>query len=297
MAMKRIFYSIAKFLVVSFSRLPMAVLYGFSSFLYFLAYYVVRYRVKVVKSNLKIVFPQKSDKELKDVERKFYRHLCDYFVETLKALTISHEELQSRMRLRNPEMVNDLTAEGRMVFIYAPHFGNWEWYIAFAKLFGEVGLNAFYKRQHGLIEELTDISRSRNNITIVPSHKGYRHMVSCARDGKPAVTLIIADQSPSRGAQKCWTTFFGQDTAFLMGPVTMAKKLNIAMVYPSYASYRRGYYEVEMKMIEESPLQSEMLDMVAKFAEMIEADVNKYPELWLWSHRRWKLRHEDFPDE
>lgn len=295
--MKKIYYSVVKFIVKSFSRLPLGVLYAISSFLYLLAYYVVRYRLKVVRQNIATVFPDKTDKERKAIEKRFYHHFCDYLFETLKALTISREELAKRMKLKNPELINRMTAEGRMVFIYATHFGNWEWYIAFAKLFQNASLHAFYKRQHGLSEELTDISRSRNDIVIIPSSKGYRHMVECARKNEAAVTLIIADQSPKRDAQKCWTDFFGQDTAFLMGPVTMAKKLNIALVYPSYTSYKRGYYEVELKMIEEFPKQAEMADLVAKYADFLEEDVKLIPELWLWSHRRWKLKHEDFPDE
>lgn len=260
-------------------------------------YYVIRYRIKVVRENLNIVFPEKDKSEKRKIEQRFYRHFSDYIAETIKGLTMDDEELMKRMVILNPEFINQYTNSGRSVFVYGAHFGNWEWFTVFPLNFTNCGVQAFYQQQSNkLMNDITVESRSRNKIVPVESHRGFRHMVECMKRGENNVTLVLGDQSPHRGAKKYWTNFFGQDTAFLMGVETIAKRTNQVLVFPSYKSYSRGHYEVEMKLIEDDPANVDGSILIDRFAAYLEDDIRSIPELWLWSHRRWKHKHENFPD-
>lgn len=292
-----IFYKMLKHLALAFSHLPLCVLYALSDVTYFLMYHVVRYRLKVVRKNLEIAFPHKTEAERRGIEKRFYRHFSDYIFETVKSMTIPIDELMKRMVITNTEEINKFTDEGRSVFVYAAHFGNWEWFITWPFCF-KAKIHTFYKPQRNpLANDLTLHSRTRNGIVAVPSRQGFRHMVSSVRSGERTVTLIIGDQAPSPSARKYWTNFFGRDTDFLLGPTTIASKLNLVLFFPYFKSYKRGYYEVEMKLLEADPAHHTDAEMIDRFAAMLEDNIRELPELWLWSHRRWKHRHEDFPDE
>ena len=273
-------------------------MYAISDLLCFLTHRVVRYRLSVVRSNLKLAFPDKSEAERKAIENKFYLHFCDTIVETLKALTISKKELTKRFVIRNPEMASQYYGDKRMIMLYAAHFGNWEWFITLPD-FLKIQIVTFYQPQNNkLINHLTLCSRTRDGIIAVESAKGYRYVVSYAAKKESAVTLIIGDQCPHRNAQKYWVKdFFGVDTPFLVGTDRIAKKTNQVLIYPSFTSYRRGYYEVELKLIEDSPQNVESTQIIEKYAHLLEEDIRRIPELWLWTHRRWKLKHENYPNE
>ncbi len=297
--MKKAFRSIGKWIIRGVSRLPLGVLYGLSSVCYLVVYYMARYRRKIVTENLLRIFPHKTDKERKRIAQRFYRHLCDLFVETLKALTISNEELSERFIIRNPEEANQYIDAGRSVLVYGAHFGNWEWLIITPRYLRGQYRTFFQPQKNVMIDELTYELRSRNGITPVASLKAFRHMVQCMNDGLTTTTLTIGDQSPHSGAQKCWVDFFGHDTAFLVGPVTIARYARQTLVYPSLRQKKRGYYEVHLTTIatveevEQLPLQA----IVERYAAMLEDDIRLQPWIWLLSHNRWKHNHEDFPEE
>lgn len=288
----------ARLCVRGVSRLPLRLLYVFSDATYLLMYHVLGYRLGVVRKNLRAAFPQKDAKELRQIERRFYLHLSDYFFETIKGLTMTDEELRRRMNIRNPELVADLVDRGRTVFLYAGHTGNWEWFNIVPLLMPGKDIHAFYQRQGNRLANYISVEvRTRRGIAAVESHHGFRYTYECIRSGVPSVTLVVGDQSPHRGAQKQWIQFFGQDTPFLVGPEHIARKLDIALVYPSFVGYRRGHYDVEFRTIAEHPGELPDGECASRFAAYLEDDLNRLPHLWLWSHNRWKHKHKDFPDD
>lgn len=295
------FGRIALWMLRGISRLPLGVLYVFSDLARFLMYNIARYRLKVVRANLLTVFPNKSEQERKDIERRFYRHICDYFVETIKALTISDEELKRRMKIRNFDVCLNLHEQGKSLYLYAAHLGNWEWFTC-VPIYVPKGRNyeisCFYQPQSNPVANYMTVEvRTRRGIVACESQKAFRYFAKNIADGVIGQTLVVGDQCPHSGAQKYWLDFFGQDTPFLVGPAHIAHKLNIALVYPSFVAYKRGYYEVEMKVIEAETKSVDPKVLTERFAAYIEDDIRRIPELWLWSHRRWKLHHADFPDE
>lgn len=286
-------------IVRGLSHLPLRFLYIFSDILYFFLYKVARYRVKVVRENLALAYTDKYPEELRAIEKKFYRHLCDYFIEMVKNMTISEEELSKRFVYRNKYLVQNLIDQGKHVFFYAAHFANWEWFTAMGLVFPKAAAHAMFQPQNSKIaNNVAYESRSHLGVTMVTSNSAVRFLARAVKEHPSSVTLILGDQCPHRGARKHWIDFMGQDTPFLVGPEYMANRLNMAMVYPSFVSYKRGHYELEFRLITENAGEMTPPECTKRFAAMLEEDLRgKYPELWLWSHRRWKHKHENFPDE
>lgn len=289
---------LARHIIRAFSRLPLPILYILADIVYILLYKIAHYRVKVVRQNLLTAFPEKTDKERKQIEQQFYKHLSDYFFETIKALTISDDELTRRMKIRNPELIANLLDNNRTVFMYAAHIGNWEWFTNIPILYPDKEIHAFYQKQQNKLANYISLEvRTRRDIAAVEGHRGFRYTYECIRDNLPSVTLVIGDQCPHKGAQKIWMPFCGKDTPFLAGPEHIARKLNVALIYTSFVAYKRGYYEVQFRPIALNPKDLQPGECTRRFATMIEDDLARIPQLWLWSHRRWKLNHKDFPNE
>src|SRR5262245_41301744 len=122
------------FLLSLLSRLPLTLLYIFSDIMFAASYYVLGYRKKVVMTNLKNSFPEKSARELRAIAREFYRNLCDYAVESLKLLTMSSEDVIRRMKFKNLELIQEAAKQGNPMFFITSHQFNWEWLISATSL-------------------------------------------------------------------------------------------------------------------------------------------------------------------
>lgn len=289
--MKKLTHFISKKFFLIVSHLPLGVLYGFSSASYFVLRYIVRYRHQVIESNLRRSFPDKGDAEIKDIHSAFLRHFCDLVFETIKALTISKEELKRRFVIKNPEVVNQFYEQNRSVILFAAHLGNWEWFVAMPYYFLHRPVSLYQKLSSGVMDELVRNCRERTGILAAESANGYKTIATFAAKNIPTITLIIGDQSPVRKSSKHWVRFLNQDTAFLVGADRIAKKNNQVVVYPSFSSPRRGYYEVELKLIEtDAATSGDSTHIIDLYAQYLEQDIIKNPALWLWSHRRWKLK-------
>lgn len=268
-------------------------MYFLSDIASLILFYIVRYRRKVVRSNLVMVFPEKSLKEIISIERKFYRHFCDIFFESVKVLTISKKSISKRFVLKNPEMLQKFYAENKSVIMYSGHHGNWEWF-AFLPISISHQLTAFYQPQSNkYFDQLMKLIRGKYGAVCVESAKGYKTILQYNRDNILSLNLIIGDQSPSGNSSKYWTNFFGQDTAFLVGADRIAKKSNQAVIFPSFKETKRGCYEVTFELLQENPNSDNDQQIIEKYAQALERSIKKSPEQWLWSHRRWKLKKTD----
>lgn len=275
------------------SRLPLSVLYVFSTACYGIMYYAIGYRKKAIAGNLKRSFPKKTDEELQRIHKRFMKHFCDQMFETIKALTISEKELKKRFRIRNPEVVNAFYSQNRSVLLFAAHYGNWEWFISMPFYFKHQPLSLYQQLSSELMDFMMKYCRERTGVVAAESAKGYKTIADYAAKGIPTISLIIGDQSPTRKSAKHWVQFLNQETAFLVGTDRIAKKTNQVVVYPSVTSPRRGYYEIDIQVIDDlsNPL-SDSTRIIDEYARLLESDIQRDPSLWLWSHRRWKVKKE-----
>jgi Kdo2-lipid IVA lauroyltransferase/acyltransferase len=269
------------------SVLPFGVLYGLSNLLYLLLYRVFGYRVKVVRDNLERSFPEKTIEERKTIERKFYKHLADLMLETIKGMSISESELRKRMRLADPSFFEKLAEEGKSVIVVMSHCGNWEWVCLAADISVSQHAQCVYKTlSNPNWERWFYYVRSRFGTEPFPMEKTLRHMSANAH--KLTATAFIGDQNPANGKNAYWTQFLHQDTCFMQGSEKIARKLGHAVCYLKAEKVKRGYYVCQLEMLCENPSQTQDGEITEMIVRATEKDVISQPENWLWSHRRWK---------
>ena len=276
-----------------FSALPFQVLYVLSDFNYLLMYHVWRYRRKVVRENLEKSFPEKTEAERLQIERKFYRYLSDYMLEDLKLLHMSAEDLCQRMIYKNTEQYLELTEKYGGIIVMIPHYANYEWLIGMGSVMkpGDVPVQVYKPLKDKYLNELFKQIRSRFGGYNIPKHSTAREIIKLKREGKNMVVGLITDQWPS--GDRYWTTFMGQETAFLNGAERIAKIMNFPVFYCELTKTRRGYCEAEFKLMTEAPKETVEGEITDMFAHELEQTIRREPAYWLWSHKRWKFTKKE----
>lgn len=286
--MSKVGYHIVKGWVDFLSVHPYWLLYLKSDFYYLMTYHVVRYRLKVVRQNLLRSFPDKSHKEIKAIEKHFYRNLCDLFVEAPKMMRMGPEGYRKRIIFTNTELIAQLEEKQRNIFFAIPHSGNWEW---FGKLIPELSHNmglAVYKRvQNPTFEQLMLYMRTKDcDLEMVESNSVLRRLVQL-RD-TPTAVLMMADQTSFGRDTDYWTEFLHQDTCWFTGIERIAKKLDYAVVFVDMKRQGRGRYEVSFDLVADNPKEMEDGMLMEQYVRRVERFIEENPDNWLWSHRRWK---------
>jgi KDO2-lipid IV(A) lauroyltransferase len=292
MNMKRagfyIFYTINYLITL----LPLRVLYIFSDFFYLLIYYVFKYRRRVVAKNLRNSFPEMSEAELKSTERIFYRHLTDLFVEALKLTHISPQEISRRYRLKNIPLLDRLYDEGRDVIAVCSHHTNWEW-LSSVQLSIRYQVLAIYKPlKNKDFDRFVYNLRTRFGSKISPMQSILRDIVTYRRENIRTITAFAADQTPPPNEHAYWTTFLNQETGIYKGTEKVAVMMDSAVVFIHTRKVKRGYYELEAKLITEHPKNEAPGFITKRHVEMLEETIKAQPAYWLWSHRRWKYKRD-----
>ena len=270
------------------SIIPLRVLYILSDFMYLVVYHVMKYRRAVVQTNLKNSFPHKSLTEITAIEKRFYKHFCDTAFESIKVLTLGKKAINQRFNIKNTPLIESLHKDNKSIILYTSHYGNWEWF-SFLPLFLPYQVQAFYQEvSNSYFNDFMLVLRSRFGVQCVESKQGYKTMVNMQQKGVLTATCMIGDQSPRKKSSKHWMTFLNQETAFLVGADRIAEKLNQTVLYVSVQKPKRGNYEIEFIPLDDAN-QNDSNELITKYANLLERSIMEKPELWLWSHRRWKL--------
>jgi KDO2-lipid IV(A) lauroyltransferase len=276
-------------MVKFFSRLPMAALYGFSAFLYFLAYYVVRHRHGVIRDQLEQVFPSATATERTDIHKRFLRNFCDVLVEVLKSASMSAATLGARIRILNLPVALEYLNAGQSVMFVTSHLCNWEWLLQGVTLHLGHPVDAAYKPLHDpWAERLMLGLRSRFGARLVPAKELLADFMK--RRGVIRAVAMNADQAPVSTDKRYWTRFLGQDTAFYIGAEQIARAMRLPMMYLVMRRVRRGHYEVELRPLWDGRETLPANAITERYARACEVDVLKSPADWLWSYRRWRLK-------
>lgn len=280
-------------LVALLSRLPLRVHYAFADGLLFpLMYYIVRYRRGVVQRNLEKAFPEKSDKERKQIARDFYHQFCDTILEIIYGYRCSDEEMKQRVVFENMEEVNRLVdAAGGGIFTLA-HMGNWEW-IASVQQWVSPGvkeLNVYRRLKNKRVDALMLNIRSKRGGECVEKQRILREMVRYRSEKQPITIGLLCDQKPRPDVTKVYTTFLHQETGWLDGGEVLGRKFDFPVFYAIITRPQRGYYRVQMVPIAAAPQKTEEGEITKAYAAMLEQNIQEQPHLWLWSHNRWKYQ-------
>ncbi len=273
------------------NKLPLRVLYLFSSFVYLLLYYVVKYRRKVVRNNMRNSFPDKSEKELLAIEKDFYHRLCDYFVETIKFYGMSVEEVKRRMVFIGLDEVHRMLGEGRSCVCYMLHIFNWEFVTSVPLHINDenaVSGAIYHKLRNPRFDKLFKDMRSQYGADNVTMKETLRHILAIVKDGKKFVYGFIADQLPKMEAMNHWLTFLNQDTAVFTGAEKIARRVKASVFYLHMERVSRGKYVARFElMCEDASLLPEN-ELTNEYFRLAEKDICNDPASWLWTHKRWK---------
>jgi KDO2-lipid IV(A) lauroyltransferase len=273
----------------SLSRAPLWALYGLSTVLYLLAYYVARHRHKVIREQLAKVFPNLAERERIAIHKRFLKNFCDVLVETVRSMSITREDMIRRVRVVNIEALTEPLAAGRSVLAVTSHLCNWEWLLHGMALQLKYPVDAAYKPLHDLwADRLMLEARSRFGARLVPAKELLGDFLN--RRAVVRAVAMNADQAPVSTDKRYWTTFLGQDTAFYVGAEQIARAMRLPVWYLLMRRVSRGRYEVEVRMLWDGREALEPNAITERYARACEADVYKHPADWLWSYRRWKLK-------
>ncbi len=291
--MRAVIYYITYPLILGLSYLPFWFLYRISDGLYFVIYYLIGYRKKLVYSNLKKSFPEKSEKEIVSIQKAFFKHFADFLIETLKTFTISERQIRKRFVYKNLDLVSNYTQKGQSVLIVAGHYANWEWVIGGPK---QAVLNLFitYTRiSNPFFNRLIKKSRERFGAHLIVKQDTYKVLDRNHADKMASVYGLLSDQSPRNPKNRYVTHFLGADLPVYNSAEVIAKKYNDAIIFMDINKVDRGQYKVSFELISDTPNKHPDFTLTDIFFEKLSKQITAKPEYYLWTHNRFK--HERKP--
>jgi KDO2-lipid IV(A) lauroyltransferase len=267
------------------------VLYIISDGVYFLFFYIIGYRKKVVLHNLKMVYPDKPEKELRIIQKKFFGHFVDTLIEAIKAITISETSIKKRYTYKNIELIDTLYSEGKSIILVGSHYGNWEWVVGMPLVAKIDCYTSYTKLQNKNFENLIKDSRSKFGMICVKSSEIIKEVLKNVKKQKQGLYLLISDQSPMLHKSIYWTEFLHVKVPVFTGAEMISKKFDFAVVNINTTRVKRGYYESEFELITDAPKELEANEITNRYLRITEKHIYKQPEFYLWSHKRFK--HKD----
>ncbi|HEY8402985.1 MAG TPA: hypothetical protein VIK71_00115 [Flavobacteriales bacterium] len=270
------------------SLLPHFLLYRLSDFIFLVFYYVIPYRKKVVLDNLRKSFPEKDEKEIQAICKKFYRHFTDLLLESLKNFSITRKQVVKRYRSVNTQLLDRLHNEGKSMILCGGHFANWEfWAVAAAPDFKHPLYALYSTLSNPYFDRKMRASRGKYGLNLI-STKKYSLFLKDHIHKMQFTSVFAFDQSPSNPSKAVWVNFLGRDTAAQFGAEKYAKDYNLPVVFGHQYKTARGYYEVHYELVTEDPNSFDHGALTQRLYEILEKDIRQNPHLWLWTHRRWK---------
>ncbi len=291
--MQLLIYSLVYPIILGISKLPWRLFYAFSTCCYLLTYYIIRYRRKTVTENLILVFPEKSEKEIRIIRKNFYKHMCDMFLEMTKSLSISREELIKRYKVVNLDEFHEYEKKGKSIITLMGHYGSFEWSnaIDLVSLNPCVGIYKQIKNKH--FDNLAHRIRGRFNSRLIASHKVARQIIKDKQENRICAYGMISDQSPKINNAKYWTDFLGVKVPIFLGGEFLAQRLDVIVLYLHVEKVKRGHYEVKFIPITENSKEEEKYFVIKTYLRHLEKQIREKPQYYLWTHKRWK--HKDTP--
>lgn len=291
--MKTLLYYIFYLSTYLIALLPPKGLYVISDISRFFIYYIFQYRRKIVTENLKNSFPEKSPQELKRIERAFYKHFCDLFMETIYLLHLSKEDAMKMCKFNNIEILKDCYTQGKSIIVATGHYSNWEILNLFGYYLDHKVIGIYKPIQNERIEKFINNYREKYGAIAVPMHDAFRTVISYHQQHKLFFLGLISDQTPARPEIRYWTTFLNQETPVFLGVEKIAIKTNQPVFFCNTRKVARGKYEVDIELLCENPKNTKPYEITEMHVKALEKLIHEAPEYWLWSHRRWKYKRVD----
>jgi KDO2-lipid IV(A) lauroyltransferase len=280
------------FFLYLLSLLPFWFLYLIADVVFVILYHINRYRRAVVQENLRNSFPEKTDAQLKIIERKYYKYMADLMMETIKSVSMSEKQVRKRMVPTNPELVDYYFKQGKSIMAAAGHYCNWEMAcLSFGFLTDKRRVIIYKPQSNEVFTEFFNRTRSRFGATMISMRQTLRKMIEYKNE--LTFTVLASDQTPAAGDVKYFTTFLNQPTAVFLGIEKLTKVVDCVVIFYRIDLIKRGYYTYTFVPLIEEPKETKPYEITESHVKYLESLIREKPEYWLWSHRRWKVKPTD----
>jgi len=271
------------------SLLPFWFLYLIADLLYVILYYITDYRRKVVQENLRNSFPEKTERERKEIEQKYFKYMADLMIETIKSVSMSRKSVEKRMICTNPELLEHYFGKGRSIIAAAGHYANWEMAcLSFGFLTSRRRMIVYKPQSNEVFTDFFNRTRSRFGATMISMRQTLRKMIEFKNE--QTITVLASDQTPTREDAKYFIEFLNQPTAVFLGVEKLTKVVNSVVIFYRIDLVKRGHYTYTFVPLVEEPEKTKPYEITEIHVRYLEQLIREKPEYWLWSHRRWKIK-------
>ncbi len=245
----------------------------------------------MVRGNIDLVFPDKSEAEKKRIIKAFYHHLCDLVLESIKSMTISEAEMKKRFVFTNIEEIHALEKANKSVILICGHYASWEWMFIVQKYINHKGFGIYKRLANKYFDALAKRIRAKYNTKLITTKETIKVLTDSVNKGELSMSGFASDQSPKLNKAFHWQEFMGVKVPVHTGAEMIAKKLDMSVVYLNIEKTKRGYYQTTFKTITSNPKEYKDYEITDLFLKLLEEQIRKAPEYYLWTHKRWK--HKD----
>jgi KDO2-lipid IV(A) lauroyltransferase len=273
------------------SILPFPVFYLFSDGVCFLTYRVIGYRKKTVRENLALALPHLSERERRNIEKKFYSHLCDMFLEMIKTLSISKKEIEKRFTFSNLDIYLELEKKNKSVAVLCAHYASYEWVISMNYYINHKGYGIYKKIANPYFDTLVKKIRSKFKAELISTKETIATIANNFNQGELSLYGFASDQSPKKNAAYHWAPFMGHEVPVHTGAEMLAKRFDMNVIFLRTKKIKRGYYEASFEVLSEDVKSVPNYEITDRFLQLVEQQILEAPEYYLWTHKRWKYRN------
>jgi KDO2-lipid IV(A) lauroyltransferase len=275
------------------SILPFRLLYLFSDFVYVIIYRLIGYRKKTVRANLKLAFPNLSEGERLEIEKKSYIHLCDMFLEMIKTISISRKEIESRFRFTNLDVYHELEKKQKSIALMCAHYASYEWVVSMNHYVNFKGYGIYKKIANPHFDKLVKDIRSKYEAYLITTKETKATIEENAKNNVLGIYGFASDQTPRWSNKLYWHHFMGIETPIHIGAESLAKQYNMNVIYLRVKKIRRGYYEATFDIMTDDVQSIPNYKLSEDFMARVEQQIYEQPEYYLWTHKRWKHKKQE----
>ena len=290
--MQLIVYLITYPIIWFISILPFRLLYIFSDCVCFFVYTIFGYRKKIVRNNIAISLPHLTEKERLNIEKKFYKHLCDMFLEMIKTMTISRKEMEKRFVFKNLDLYLELEKKGKSIALLCAHYASYEWAVSMNYHIKFEGYGIYKKLSNTYFDTLAKNIRSKFKAKLITTRETISTIEKNKRNDILGVYGLASDQSPQKSRAYHWNHFMGIEVPVHTGAEMLAKRFDMNVIFLKNKKVKRGYYEATFELMADNPKDEPNFSISDDFLKRVENQILEAPEFYLWTHNRWKHRKD-----
>lgn len=288
--MQYLIYLLAYPLIWVISILPFRLLYLVSDFVYFITYRIIGYRKRIVRQNLLLALPNLSAAERLIIEKKFYHHMCDMFLEMIKTMNISEKEIRKRFVFKNIDVYKEVEKHGKSIAIICSHYASYEWIISMNYYSEFIGYGIYKQIKNPYFDKLVHTIRSRFNAKLITTKQTVPTIINNNKNHILSLYGFASDQSPKAKSAQHWAKFMGIEVPVHIGAEMLSKRYDMALLYLNTKKVSRGHYEATLEILAEHPKDFPDFELTDQYLKLLEKQIYEAPEYYLWTHKRWKYR-------